>query len=316
LKADPIPWLLEQDNPSVRHFALADLLDRSQDDAEVIASRKAIVTSEPVRGILDAQYPEGYWVKPGRGYSPKYRATIWQVMLLADLGVPPSQAIDRACRFVLENSYLHEQGLFSATKAGTGTVNCLNGNLLRALIRLGYSSHPAVQKVSQSLAERIARDGFVCRANTTSAGDRTTWLPCAWGAVKALHAFALVPAEKHSSAMSKTVARGVDLLLSRDLSVSDYPSRSGRVSPLWFKLGFPLGYHSDVLEAVDVLAQFGFGGDQRLRAVIDLILSKQDGAGRWPLEHTLERTWTKFGQRGEPSKWVTLRALRMLKRLP
>jgi hypothetical protein len=81
-------------------------------------------------------------------------------------------------------------------------------------------------------------------------------------------------------------------------------------------LGFPLGYHGDLLETVDVLAQLGYGGDGRLQKAIDIVLSKQDGRGRWPLEHTLDRTWTTFGNKGEPSKWVTLRAMRMLSRLP
>jgi hypothetical protein len=106
----------------------------------------------------------------------------------------------------------------------------------------------------------------------------------------------------------------VDLLFSRDLTVADYHSIRG-VSPLWFKFGFPLGYTSDILEAVDVLAQLGHGDDQRLQRAIQYLLAKQAEDGRWPLEHTLDRTWTKFGEKGKPSKWVTLRALKMLSRL-
>lgn len=115
--------------------------------------------------------------------------------------------------------------------------------------------------------------------------------------------------------MDEAIAQGVELLLSRDLTVADYPSKSGKISPLWFKFGFPLGYTTDVLEAVDVLAQLGYGGDERLQGAIEFVLDKGDEEGRWLLEHTLDKTWTKFGNKGEPSKWVTLRALRMLKRL-
>jgi len=315
LKADPTPWLLEEDNPSVRYVTLRDLLDRPQDDAEVIAAQKAIMSSKPVKEILEAQYPQGYWVKPGRGYSPKYRGTVWQLMFLAALGASPDEAIDKACRFVLENSLFAEGGLFSATKAGTGTIVCLNGNLLQAFIRLGYGDELTVQAVAQTLAERIAREGFDCRANSPSRSQRETWRPCAWGAVKVLRAFALIPPQQRSSAMKEAIARGVDLLLSRDLTVADYPSAHGRTSPLWFEFGFPLAYSSDILEATDVLAQLGCGKDERLEGAIELVLAKQDGDGRWPLEHTLDRTWTKFGKQGEPSKWVTLRALTMLKRL-
>jgi hypothetical protein len=130
-----------------------------------------------------------------------------------------------------------------------------------------------------------------------------------------LGAFALMPLEQRTEAVRQAMALGVELLLSRDPAVADYPSGTGEISPMWFKLGFPLGYHSDVLETVDVLAQLGHGGDERLQRAIEIILSKQDGRGRWPLERALGGTWTKFGRQKEPSKWVTLRALRMLSRL-
>lgn len=315
LKADPIPWLLKEDNPSVRCFTLVDLLDRPQDDTEVISAQRAIMGSKPVKDILDAQYPEGYWIKPGRGYSPKYKGTIWQVMFLAELGAARNEAVNRACRYVLNNSFMPEMGLFSATKAGIGTVCCLNGNLLYALISLGYRGDPTVQTVAQTLAERIAKEGFDCRANATSASRRATWLPCAWGAVKILRALALTPSEQRSPAMQEAITRGLDLLHSRDLTVADYPSKSGRTSRLWFSFGFPVTYSSDILEAADVLAQLGGGSDQRLHGAIDIVLAKQDDDGRWPLERALERTWTRFESRRQPSKWVTLRALRMLKRL-
>ena len=64
-----------------------------------------------------------------------------------------------------------------------------------------------------------------------------------------------------------------------------------------------------------MLAQLSHGDDQRLQGAIRYVLAKQDEDGRWPLEHTLDRAWTKFGEKGKPSKWVTLRALKMLSRL-
>lgn len=316
VRGDPLPWLLEDDNPSVRYFALRDLLGRPTDDPDVVSARSSIMGSKPVREILDAQYPGGYWVKPGRGYSPKYRATVWQLMFLADLGATSNEAIDRACRFVLEHSLVPEENLFSATKAVTGIIDCLNGNLLRSLHQLGYGDHPTLQQAVEALASRIVEDGFCCRANSPDRARKETWLPCAWGAVKALRALARIPPGERSPAVNEALARGVDLLLSRNLATADYPSGSGLVSPLWFKLGFPLGYGSDVLEALDVLAQLGHGGDPNLRRAIELVLQKQDSEGRWPLERTLTKTWTSFGQRNQPSKWVTLRALTMLGRLP
>jgi len=134
LRADPTEWLLESDNPSVRYFTLTEMLERPEDDSEVEAAKEAIMSSDPVTRTLAAQYPEGYWIKRGRGYSPKYRATVWQLMFLTHLGAMRTEAIARACQHVLEHSCRPDLGLFSAHKYATGTIACLNGNLLRAYL--------------------------------------------------------------------------------------------------------------------------------------------------------------------------------------
>jgi hypothetical protein len=125
-----------------------------------------------------------------------------------------------------------------------------------------------------------------------------------------------MPLEERPKAAEQAMALGVELLLSRDPALADYPSGTGKISPMWFSFGFPLGYHSDILETVDVLAQLGHGADRRLGTAIEFILSKQDSQGRWPREQALDKTWARFGEKGRPSKWVTLRALTMLSRLP
>jgi len=79
-------WLLEPDNPSARYLTLRTLLGRSDQEDDVLAARAAIPRTPPARAILQAQYPAGYWIKPDRGYSPRYKATIWQLIFMADLG--------------------------------------------------------------------------------------------------------------------------------------------------------------------------------------------------------------------------------------
>ena len=107
-------------------------------------------------------------------------------------------------------------------------------------------------------------------------------------------------------------AARVGRVASRDPAVADYPY-TGRVSPTWFKLGFPLSYWSDVLETAAVLVQAGFGTDPRVVPVLSLIIGKQDAHGRWRLENSLNgKMWVDIERRGKPSKWVTLRVLRVL----
>ena len=110
LKDDSLAWLLEPDDPGVRYLALRDLLGRPADDPELAAARGAAHAAGPIAAVLDAMAPAGYWVEPGPGYNPKYRSTVWAIILLAQLG-----ASDRAGR-------AHRPGvrLSPGSRAGAG----------------------------------------------------------------------------------------------------------------------------------------------------------------------------------------------------
>jgi hypothetical protein len=310
--ADPIPWLLEAQNPSARYLTLTGLLGRSADDPEALAAQAAIPAWGPAQAILDAQWPEGYWMGPGAGYSPKYRATVWQVIWLAALGAPRTDAMERACGYVLDHSRLPD-GRFSAHKTAQGAIACLNGNLLRAMRQLGVED-PRLEESTEALARMVSRDGFRCRFNVPGPppARMRDGLPCAWGAIKALGAFAEIPREERSPAVQSTVEEGLGLLRSGDLAGGGYPAAT-EPSALWQKFGFPLGYTSDLLEALEVLGSLGAGHVPGLAAAVAIARSKRDESGRWALEYTPENTWAGFGQLGKPNKWVTLRALRVLK---
>lgn len=314
-----IDWLLEKDNPSVRYFALRYLLDRGEDDKEVRSARRAIMRSEPVRTILAAQHPEGYWVKPGTGYSPKYQSTVWQILFLAELGADGrNRQVRRGCEYLIEHAQATHGGFSAAANAPpSGAVHCLNGNLIWALIALGYSGDERLQNAVAWLTSAVTGEGverwyayvsgpgFECGVNVNQ--------PCAWGAVKSLRALANLPEGLQSARVRKATKVAADFLLGRDLAKADYPY-TGRVSGEWFKFGFPLSYTSDVLEAMLALVEAGYGKDPRLKNAIDLVRSKQGANERWAMKHSLNgKMWIDIEAKGRPSKWVTLRALRVLK---
>jgi hypothetical protein len=318
LNADPLPWLLEPENPSVRYLALRDLLDRPDTDPELRAARAAVMDSEPVRAILAARHADGYWVKPGPGYSPSYRSSVWQVMFLADLAADGADArIRQSCEYVLTHAQARSGGL-SMTSIPSKVIHCLNGGLVYALLTLGLP--PEDERVQRALdwqAGAILGEDVTFYASGTTGpgfGCVANWkLPCAWGAIKALKAFALLPHEARAPRIQRALDAGVEFMFSRDLSLADYPYQ-GRISSNWFKFGYPLSYTSDILEALEVLAGLGHARDSRLANAIEFALSKQDAQGRWKLERTLNgKMWVDIEQRGKPSKWVTLRALRVLK---
>jgi hypothetical protein len=319
---EPLDWLLGQDesNPGVRRFALTDLLDRPAEDPEIVAAQRATMTSGPVPAILDAQDPEGFWVKPGAGYSPKYRATVWQIIFLAELGADPADdRVRRGCEYLLSHS-IAKNGAFSAyTKpVPSGCIPCLNGNLLFALRRLGYGDDTRAQAALDWLARATTGEGEMQYLKSGTAGpsfacSANEGQPCAWGANKAMRALLVVPTAERTPTIECALEVGAAFLLSRDPAVADYPYTK-RVSSTWFKFGFPLSYWSDVLETVAVLVEAGYGKDPWLSNALQLILSKQDDQGRWVLENSLDgKMWADIEEKRRPSKWITLRALRVLK---
>lgn len=317
LKDDALPWLLEPDaaNPGVRYLTLRYLLDRPADDREVQLAQQAVMTSGPVPAILEAQDPAGFWVKPGTGYGPKYRGTEWQVIFLGELGADPSdERVRRGCAYVLTHS-IAPNGGFSvlANAVASGVVHCLNGNLLVALQRLGFGDDSRVQAALDWQARAITGEGDIQFIKSGTSGPEfccaaNYGLPCGWGAVKGLRALLAVPPARRTPAIEHAIQASAEFLLSRDPALADYPYLE-RVSSTWFKFGFLLSYWSDVLELVTVLAQAGYGHDPRLDAAWQLILDKQDAQGRWKLENSLTgKTWQDIEAKGQPSKWITLRA--------
>ncbi|HUW10300.1 MAG TPA: nitrogen fixation protein NifH [Anaerolineae bacterium] len=322
LKSDSVPWLLAPDpqNPGVRYFALRDLLDMPAEAPEVRAAQAAVMTTGLVPVILEAQDPAGFWVKPGSGYNPKYRGTVWQIILLSELGADGSdERVRRGCEYLLEHS-IAANGAFSLANppVPSSVVPCLNGNLLHALLKLGYGEDPRVKQALEWQAQAVTGEGirylksgtssprFACSANERQ--------PCGWGAAKVMRALLAVPVGERSLLHQQAIEVGAEFLLSRDPAEANYPSTE-RVSSTWFKFGFPLSYWSDVLEIAGVLAVAGYGSDARLGNVLALIESKQDEQGRWMLENSLNgKMWADIEERKKPSKWVTLRVLRVLRR--
>jgi hypothetical protein len=328
LNGDPLPWLLDDSTPAVRHLALRRLRDRPADDPEVQAAQAAAMQADPVAAILAAQQPAGYWVKPGSGYAPKYTGTVWQVIFLDQLGADGRDLrVRAACTYVLAHAQTIDGGFGASGQIGEGppppsaAIHCLNGNLLRALIGLGWLDDDRVQRAIEWEARAITGEGvarwyqsgtsgpgFACAANTH--------LPCAWGAIKALGALARVPPARRTPLVERAVDQGAAFLLSHDPAVADYPMGWGNTRPngSWFKPGFPSGYVTDVLQNLEVLCELGYARDPRLQPALAWLLTKQDTQGRWRNEYAYHgKLWVDFERQGQPSKWVTLRACHVLR---
>ncbi|MFC1956382.1 nitrogen fixation protein NifH [Chloroflexota bacterium] len=330
LHKNPIPWLLEPDKtqPAIRYFALRDIQGRSSDDNEVKEALAANMLTGPLPVILAAQEEDGYWDKPGPGYGPKYRGTQWAIVFMAQLGADGNNPRVRAgCEYVLSHT-IAGNGSLSANGTPSGFAHCMAGNLGEALIDLGWLTDQRLQIALEWLAQTITGDGV---ADSTSRDTNKRYyksgnsgplfacsvnvgLPCAWGAIKAMLALSKVPVSLRTPRMQAAIQQGIAFLLSHDPAIADYPFGMGnRPNSSWFKFGYPIGYITDVLQNLEVLAALGQAQDPRLDNALNLLINKQDDQGRWLLEYTYNgKSWVDIEKKGQPSKWVTLRALRVL----
>ena len=314
---DVIDWLLEEDNPSARYLALRHVLGRPEEDPEVATARAAITGCPPARAILEAQWPAGYWMHPDVGYSPRHKATAWQIVFLAALGAPRTPAIDRACAFLLAHSRLPD-GRFTAYAAdlagpgiAQGTFLCLNGGLVRALFALDYVDprrEESLEALAGLLLDGAPRCEVCSRDEKLDGTPQAAAAPCVHGTVKALGALTRAPQAQRSPRVQAAIGQGVALLTAGDEAT---PLLAGE-----HLFGFPPGEQTDLPEALQALAAAGAPPSPAVEAALAIVRGKRRSDGTWALDDTPENTWADFGTPGLPNKWVTLLALHALSLWP
>ncbi len=308
-----LDWLLEEDQPSIRYLALTQLLDRPQSDPEVESARKAITKQGWAADILSRQEPGGWWIREDSFYRPKYMSSNWMLLILADLGVTRREArIRKSCEQWLER-FGKKDGGFAMDGSGKSHL-CTTGNTARALMQFGYADHPRVESAFKWLAENCDRKGgWSCFG---SGRNLDSW--------EGLSAFAVYPKSKWTPEMEQAVEMGAEFFLERELHLQ------GEHYEPWYRFHYPVHYYYDLLVGLDVLAGLGFGGDLRLGHALGVLREKRRPDGRWNLDavhpdveggigewirKNPKRAPTPFTleEAGQPSKMITLRALRVLR---
>lgn len=326
LNSDPTDWLLEHENPSVRYFTLKDILGKHDGDKEVKKAKKNIMRKGLVPKILEKQKKGGYWGKQEDFYiRSKYKGTVWNLIILAELGSDgDDKCIKNACEFILDWSQDRESGGFSyqGSKVNGGhhskVLPCLTGNMDWCLIKFGYLGDPRVKKGIDWITTYQRFDDGVKKKTKGWLYDKYEMCwgkhTCHMGVVKILKALAEIPPRNRTKAVKTTIEEGTEFILKHHVHKRSH--NLDKVSkPSWLKLGFPLMWQTDVLEILGILTKLGYK-DDRMQEAIDLVISKQDEKGRWKLENTFNgRYLVSIERKGKPSKWVTLNALKVLKKI-
>jgi hypothetical protein len=310
----PIDWLLDGE-PFVRYRALVDFLGRPENDPEVRKTREAIPVHPPIQAIFARLNPHGYWGKPTdiRTWWPRKDTTFWVLGILADFGLTRDDArIARACEYVLGTQL--ESGAFGWGPPPT-PGDCFTGILCGSLAELGYVEDPRlVRAFDWMLGRQRADGGFWCKKSGQPGGPREGEPSCALGTLYVLRALV-----QRSEPRNGTVARrAAEFLLQCWVNRGKirYAGHDSQIGRDFERLKYPFTDYR-ILSYLDALTLVdGIREDDRLRSIARVLLSKCDQEGRFRPE-SIHRCWSDFdfGQKRELSRWITLIAHRILRRI-
>jgi len=303
-----LSWLLDSD-PCIRWQTLRDLTDASP---EAIASARARVPREGLGAeILAAQESDGSWRCAN---APVWLSTLFTFLLLRSTGADHRDpAIDSAVgRLETSLRWSDPGGRWNLRPAELGgnpffvgeVEPCINGGVLA----LGASfGRPNESLANRLVDEQLEDGGWNCEAPKSVRSSFNTTICVLEGLLEYERAVGPV---QHVAAARQ---RGEEYLLNRGLFRR--LSTGEVVNPQFLELAFPPRYHYDILRALDYFRLSGAQPDPRIRDAVHLIESRRQPDGRWLLDHAYDEALAvPVGESiGEPSRWNTLRALRVLR---
>jgi len=312
-----IEWLLDSD-PSIRWQVMRDLTDAS--DEEVAAERARTATEGWGAQLLALQGVDGSWA--GTAFNQGWDSTMHVLSLLRELGLDP--ASDEACRAIgLVREHVRWMGWdwdgkwqgqdFVGNPFFDGEVEpCINGQVGASGAYFGQDTQ-SERIIDRLLREQLPDGGWNCEAENGSTRSSFNTTICV---LEALLEYEL--AGGTNVAVTEARLRGEEYLLERRLfhrlSTGEALERDREGSTMFTRFAFPTWWHYDVLRGLEYLRRADITPDERMVEAIELVESKRDSDGRWLLEVRYPGNMPIEIDEGEgqPSRWNTLRALRVL----
>jgi len=293
-----IDWLLDSD-PAVRWQVMRDLTDAS---AEAVAAERIRIPREGVGAeILACQGADGSWHRDG---TPVWLPTLFTMQLLRATGVDRAEPAVVSAVARLEAGFRWDEE-FGSKPFFEGEVEpCINGGTLALGAYFGYPTESLARRL---ISEQLDDGGWNCEAPKSVRSSFHTTICVLEGLLEYERAVGSAPE------VASARRRGEEYLLERGL----FRRRStGEVAnPAFLKFAFPPRYHYDVLRALDYFRAAGVRPDARMSDALQIVESRRQADGRWLLDHAYDEALAfPFNESvGEPSRWNTLRALRVLR---
>ena len=335
--AATLAWLLEPENLAVAVLTRRDLLGEP-DDAQTAELWRRRNEYPPVAAILDAQLEDGSWMRPSQDYK-KYQGSLWQVHLLGELW---TNGDDPRVRKAAEYAFSRQlpDGSWSATNMRPdGSIACLTANVARALARMGWASDERVLSSLGGLVALYRELGVIdCREGREYQLNGY----CHMLTVKVLLLLGEIPVDLWPDGANELrdacIEKLRDKAVSRSLPIesrafndaiwtmptaertgfrerflAEHPELHYKEKPGWLRFGYPLSYNSDALEALSALMAVGEAPRPEYAGAVDLVRAAGNGQMRWTLKNSFNgKMLADVEAKGQPSKWLTLRALQVL----
>jgi len=296
-----IDWLLEGD-PAIRWQTKRDLLQAPGD--EVAVERARVATSGWGKRLLDRQDPTGTWA--GGLYSPKWISTTYTLLLLRHCGLAAGHpAALRAVEQTWDGARYFDGGLTPAVSVNAPEA-CATSMYLTLARYFGYDDARVEEAHGWLLASQLADGGWNCR--TVRFGDRHSSFHTTILALEAL-AQTAQRFPDHDE-ITAALAKGREFFLAHHLYKSHH---HGTVAnPAFTKLSFPPRWHYDVLRGLEHFAATASPWDDRCDDAVDVVRRRRRSDGTWPVQNKhAGEVWFDMEKTGGPSRWNTLRALRV-----
>jgi hypothetical protein len=298
-----IAWLLEGD-PAIRWQALRDLA--GADQLTIAAEQERISREGWGARLLALQEPSGRW--GGGLYSPKWTSTHYTLMLLRRMGLAPGHpGAIRGCRFILDHGLQHDGGI-DVHRTRKQSETCVTGMVLSMVAHFGLQDERIEKIVDYLLAEQMADGGWNCEAYRGATHSSVHTTICVLEGLREYE-----KREPDRAAEVRTAQEGgCEFLLVHRLFRSH---RTGEIFDLRMtRFSFPPRWHYDLLRALDYFQECSAPRDGRMEEAIAILEKKRRADGRWPLQNRhAGRTYFDMEEPGGPSRWNTLRALRVLR---
>jgi hypothetical protein len=299
-----LEWLLDGD-AAIQFQVYRDLLDKNKPSL-----RNRIETEGWGLKFLKCRQANGHW---GRGfYQPKWTSTHYTLLDLKLLNIRPNPAIRETLQLIIKNEKGQDGGV-NPSDPGTPSDVCINGMFLNYACHFEVKEQELYSVIDFLLTQKMGDGGFNCHSNRKGAVHSS--LHTTLSVLEGIHEYQQLGYGYRLAELKHVKKTSIEFILMHHLFRSDHTGNI--INTNFLKLCYPGRWYYDILKALDYMQAAGVPYDRRMDDALDWLYTKRTDQGLWKLASKHPgQTHFEMEQAGKPSRWNTLRALRVFRKYP